>query len=529
MAILFPLALFEASALAQPPVTTAQYDNLRTGANVRETILTPENVNAARFGKLFSMPVDSDVFAQPLYVPRLAIPGKGVHDVIFVATERNSVYAFDAAHSSVPLWHVSFINPAAGVNPLGPSDVQCSFLGREIGITATPVIDLPSQTMYVVARTSERSAGGQELFFQRLHALDIETGGERPGSPVLIRASVTGSAWFGLVTREVSFHAVLENPRAALLLSKVTVYIAFGSACDVGPYYGWVLAYDAATLKSIGVFNTSPDAGQSGIWQSDAGIAADNDGSVYAITGNGKFTASSSGGRDYGDSVLKLVSQHGALAVGDYFTPFDESRLNRKDDDLGSSGPVLLPDQPGAHPRLLVASSKTGVVYLIDRDRMGKYQPGSNSHAVQAFQASEGGLYGAPAYWNGHLYVFGTNDVLKDFPIVGGRLATAPAHRGTFKFKNPGAIPSVSANGEKDGIVWVMLTKAYFEKTVPAILQAYDAGDVSHLLFTTEHDERNAPVDAVRFAIPTLANGRVYVATKNAVAVYGLLDSPRRR
>ena len=229
---------------------------------------------------------------------------------------------------------------------------------------------------------------------------------------------------FGLLQKEVSFHALLENPRAALLLSGSTVYLTWGSACDVGPYHGWVQAYDARTLKPVGVFNTSPDSGESGIWQSDAGIAADKDGAVYLVTGNGKFNAAD-GSRDYGDSVLKLAFQHGALGVRDYFAPFDEERLNRADIDLGSSGPVLLPDQPGPHPHLLVTAGKAGLVYVIDRDRMGGFHAESNSHAIQTLQVGTG-AFGAPAYWNGHLYYANRRDALKDFLIENGKLLPTP-------------------------------------------------------------------------------------------------------
>jgi hypothetical protein len=514
------------SAFAQPAITTAQYDNFRTGANTLETILTPRNVNPARFGKLFAMPVDGDVYAQPLYVPKLEIPGKGIHNIVYIATERDSVYAFDAAaRPAIPLWHASFIDEAKGISPVSWSDVGCSFIGPDIGITSTPAIDLTTRTIYVVARTRERSAGGEELFYQRLHALDLGTGSEKLGSPILIRASVTGSTLFGSISREVRFNAAVENARAALLLSKGMLYIAWGSSCDHGSYYGWVFAYDARTLKQTGVFNTAPDAGKSGIWQSDAGLAADDEGNVYTVTGNGKFSASSSGGRDYGDSVLKLSLQSGTLGVRDYFTPFNQFWLNWKDDDLGSCGPVLLPDQSGPHRHVLVAAGKAGVMYLLDRDRMGRFHSGSDSHALQTVAVSPKGVHGAPAYWNGHLYVFGSEDVLKDFAVAENRLSAAPVHQGNFRFRNPGAIPAVSANGSADGVVWVVLTKAYWEKNVPAILQAYDAEDVSRLLYTTEHDARDAPGMAVRFTIPTIASGRVYVGSKGVVSVFGLLDS----
>jgi hypothetical protein len=504
-------------APAQVLVTTAQYDNSRTGANVKETVLTPRNVNPARFGKLFTVPVDGDIYAQPLYVPGLEIPGKGVHDVVFVATEHNSVYAFDAGFQpAAPLWRVSFLGP--GISAVPVRVAQCSFISPELGITGTPVIDPATRTMYVLVRTTQN-----ERFYQRLHAIDITTGAERPGSPVLIRATAKGSGIFGLMRSEVAFHALLENPRAALLLANGQVYIAWGSSCDVHPYFGWVIAYDARTLQQSGVFNAAPDAGESGIWQADAGIAADNTGNVYAVTGNGKFTAAS-GGRDYGDSVLKLGLDRGTLAVRDYFTPFNEAHLNSTDADLGSSGPVLLPDQPGPHPRELVVAGKAGTLYLIDRDSMGKYRTGADTHALQTLAGIGSGAFGAPAYWNGHLYYFGSNDVLKDFAVVNGKLSSAPVHRGTFTFKDPGGIPVVSANGTRDGIVWIVISKGWRDRDTFGVLQAYDAADVSRMLYSSSTNvARDGPGRVLRFTMPTVAGGRVYIGMREALYVYGLL------
>ena len=510
--------VFAVSVSAQPVVLTAQYDNSRTGANTRETVLKPRLVNPSGFGKLFVLPVDGDVYAQPLYVPKLEIPGKGLHNVVFVATEHDSVYAFDATgEPSAPLWQVSFLDPKSGITTVPEGAVHCPFITPEVGITPTPVIDPETRTMYVLARTREK-----DRFYQRLHALDIATGAEKPGSPVVIRASFKTSALFGLSDREVTFHALLENPRAALLLANRTVYITWASSCDVGPYFGWVLAYDARTLKQTGVFNTSPDSGESGIWQADAGIAADNAGNVFAVTGNGKFTASS-GGRDYGDTVLKLSLKDGALTVRDFFTPYNQQALNANDDDLGSSGPVLLPDQPGPHPHLLVTAGKAGVIYLIDRDNMGKYHPGSDAHAVQTLRGAGTSDFGAPAYWNGHLYYFGSEDVLKDFKVDGGRLSSTAVHAGTYKFKDPGAIPSISADGARDGIVWIVTTKGWQDPDRNAILQAYDAADVSRMLYTSDYSAHDGLGLALRFAMPTIADGRVYVGVKRGVYVYGLL------
>jgi hypothetical protein len=504
-------------AAAQVAVPTSQYDNFRTGANTHETVLTPRNVNAAQFGKQFLMAVDGDVYAQPLYVPGLEIPGKGVHDVVFVATEHDSVYAFDAAGKPAePLWKTSFLRPGIETMPVG--EARCSFISPELGITPTPAIDLASRTMYVIARTKE---GGP--LYQRLHAIDLATGAERPGSPVLIRASVKRPGWFGLQIESVDFHSAQENPRAALLFDHGTVYIAWGSSCDAGSYYGWVLAYDGKTLQQKAVFNAAPVSGEAGIWQSDTGIAADAEGNVYAVTGNGKFTAAK-GGQDYGDSVLKLGMGAGGLTVRDYFTPYNESFLNSKDLDLGSSGPVLLPDQAGPHRHVLVTVGKDGVMYAIDRDRMGKWQAGSNAHGLQAFRAAKAGGYGAPAYWNGHVYLFGRNDVLKEFSVDNGKISESPAHQGTFPYFP--ATPAVSANGTKDGIVWVFLTKDWNAREGAGILQAYDAADVSRMLYTTAANaQRDAPGQVTRFAIPTVAGGRVYVGMKGGVWVYGLLGN----
>lgn len=516
LSLLFTLA---AACHAQPLVATAQYDSERTGANSAETTLTPRNVNEHRFGRLSVLPLDGDVYAQPLFVPNLDIPGKGRHNVVFVATEHDSVYAIDAAlRPAAPLWHVSFINPAAGVNPVSERDMQCFLIAGEAGITSTPVIDAVAHTIYVLARTAETGRDGTVRFFQRLHALDLATGAEKPGSPVLIRGTATTTTFFGLLSKQVAFHALLENPRAALLFSDGKVYLSWGSSCDVGPYYGWVQGYDAHTLKPAGVFNTSPDAGESGVWQSDAGIAADRNGGVYAVTGNGKFDASS-GGRDYGDSIIKLALQNGVLGIRDYFTPFDQERLDRSDADLGSSGPVLLPDQAGPHPHLLVAAGKAGLVYLIDRDRMGGFHAGSNSHAVQTLQVGTG-AFGAPAYWNGHLYYANRHDSLKDFRVENGRIVPTPVHQTAAQFAHPGAIPSISANGTKDGIVWLVVSpgpnRQGFDSD--AILHAYDAADVSRELYAAVLGP------SVRFTMPTVAGGRVYIGARRALYVYGLRD-----
>jgi len=512
--------LFAPRASAQVQVTTSQYDNARTGADTHETILTPRNVNANQFGKAFTLRVDGDVYAQPLYLPHLAIPGKGTHNVVFIATEYDSVYAFDADVPALELWHTSFLDVSKAINPVMPDEVACPFIVPTIGITSTPVIDTEHGTLYVLARTSER--GG---LVQKLHALNVATGAEQPGSPVTIKASAPHKS-LGLVSNPAIFDPKAENPRAALLLSNGKVYLSWGSSCDVGPYHGWMIAYDARTLQQVGVFNSSPDDEQSAFWAGDAGPAADAGGNVFAATGNGTFDAAPRGGRDYGDSVLRLALSSGGLNVADYFTPFDQQKLNEADNDLGSGGPVLLPEQPGPHPHLLVVGGKGAMLYLIDRDHMGKFHSGDNSHAVQTISTPDM-IFGAPAYWNGHLYTFFSNDVLRDYGLQEGRLSLVA--QGTVRFIDPGATPTVSANGNKDGIVWVIQTKGFQAENRPAILHAFEAANVAHELYNnTQNDQRDYAGRTLRFTIPTVANGRVYIGAKNEVNVYGLLPASKK-
>ncbi len=507
---------------ASAQVTTSQYDNARTGAYLAEKTLSPSNVNAKHFGKLFTLPVDGDVYAQPLYLPGVDVPGQGKHNVLYIATENDTVYAFDAeGNPRTPLWQTSFVAPKSGVAPLSRDIVQCPFIAPVVGITSTPVIDLKSGTLYVLARTRERISSG-ENFVQRLHALAITNGVEKFGGPVEIKASVPGSG-AGSSNGSVAFDPLRENPRAALLLANNVVYLSWASSCDVGPYHGWVLAYDAETLKQTGVFNASPDADQSGIWAGDTGPAADRDGNVFVATGNGKFDAGSKG-RDYGDSLLKLGLGSDGLALRDYFTPANQEQLDASDADLGSGGPVLLPDQPGPHPHLLLIGGKGATLYLLDRDRLGKYQKDTHMDPVQTIPAASD-ILGSMGYWNQHVYFLGSQDVLRDFALDNGRLVLKATAHGP-KFTDPGATPTISADGAKNGIVWVIETRTWDGRNRNAVLHAYDAADVTKELYNTEQNSnRDRPATALRFTIPTVANGRVYIGTKNEVAVYGILPA----
>ncbi len=520
-ALLFVIIGIQSTSHAQ--VLTAQYDNFRTGANLHETVLKPSNVNIRDFGKLSSKTVDGDIFAQPLYVPSLTIPGVGKRNVVFAATEHDSVYAFDVNGTrDAPLWKTSFVDPKHGTTTLTEEEVSCPFITPEVGITPTPVIDAASRTMYVLARTKEHGR-----FVQKLHALDITNGKEKPGSPVVISATVPGSG-DGSVGGRISFDPLRENPRAALLLVGGEVYLTWASSCDVGPYHGWVMAYDAHTLRQRAVLNTSPDGGDGGIWQSDAGPAADEKGNLYVATGNGDFNGVNEGGRDFGDSLLKLRLEGQRLVLHDYFTPFNQKVMDAKDWDLGSQGPVLLPAQAGAHPHLLVVAGKEGKLYLLDRDKLGKFQEGSDSQIVQSIKGIKD-AYGAASYWNGHIFFTDRSDATRDFAIEKGLLVAKGV---TARMSSPAATPIISADGTKNAILWVVSTKEWNETHMdrPAVLHAYDAKDITHELYNSEQKSKRDRADmTVRFAIPTIADGHVFIGSRGRLDIYGLFNQGRQK
>lgn len=511
------LAFGASGAVAQ--VTTSQYDNLRTGATLNEKTLTPQNVNAQQFGKLGGFKVDGAVYAQPLFVPAVEIPGKGKHDVLFVATEHDSVYAFDAYRpNDAPLWHLSLLDKKRGEEAVSAGDVQCPFIQPEVGITSTPLIDLQSGTLYVLARTMIGHFFKDNEYVQRLHALAITTGAEKFGGPVQVTASVRGRG-DGDKNGEVRFDALHENPRAGLLLVNNAVYLSWGSSCDVAPYHGWIMAYDAQTLAQKAVLNVTADGIQGGIWASDTGLGADASGNVYVATGNGTFDAAS-GGRDYGDSVLKVAVDGSSMVVRDYFTPFDQAQLNDSDADLGSSGPTLLPDQPGAHRHLLLQPGKGSMIYVIDRDQMGQFHAEGDA-VLQRIHISGSGM-GAMAYWNGHAYFACSGDSLRDYAVVNGQLKLRSSS--SIRFADPGATPSVSADGGKNAIVWAIATKTWNGPGQRAVLYAFDAKHLSEPIYTSEQNsKRDQAGMATRFVIPVVVNGHVYFGVRDEVEVYGLL------
>ncbi len=504
---------------AQVNVLTYQYGASRAGANQNETTLTPANVNQSRFGKLFSHMVDGYVYGQPLYLGNVNIPGKGAHNVAYVATEHDSVYAFDADNNTganrAPLWHASFanfVNPNASVTTVPASDTGCDQIVPEIGITSTPVIDAASGTLYVVAMTKE-SSGGTVSYVHRLHALDVTNGAEKPASPVVIQATYPGTGEGGST---LVFDPRNYKQRPGLLLLNGVVYTAWSSHCDIGQYHGWLIGYDAKTLAQVAVYNNTPNGNEGSFWASGAAPAADANGNIYLVAANGAFDFAS-GGPDLGESYIKL-SNAGALRVTDYFAPFNFADLNDGDVDVGSAGVALVGDEAGsaAHRHLMVGAGKEGRIYLLDRDNLGKWQAGSDSQIVASLPNAIGGLFGNPAYFNKTVYFCGASDSLKAFPLANAILAPAPSSQTNAAFGYPGCVPSISANGTSNGIVWLLESSA--------TLHAYDATNLGHELYNSNQNiGRDGLASYVKFSVPSIANGKVYAATQDSLAVFGPL------
>ncbi len=494
-------------------VLTYHNDNSRTGQNLNESVLSPANVTQSKFGKLFSYPLDGQVFAQPLYVYKVPIDGQN-HNVIYVATEHDTVYAFDADNkASSALWSVSFLNSAEGVTPIPSSDLD-SPINPEIGVTSTPVIDGNSGTLYVLAATKENGN-----YVHRLHALDITSGAEKFGGPVVIQGSVPGSG-SGSSNGQITFQTKIQLQRPALLLSKGVIYLAWASYNDHGLYHGWVMAYDASTLHQIAIWNDTPNGERGGIWQSGCGLSADSAGNVYVAIGNGTFDAYA-GGTNYGDSFIKLTLNGSSLSVTDYFTPFNQQTLSDEDSDLGSSGLVLLPDQAGVNPHLGISAGKEGKIYLVNRDHLGKFQSDNDSQIVQSIPDALGTTpddrnFSSAVYWNGSVYFVGNTDAIKQFQLNSGLLSTSPVSQSSHQFGYTGT-SSISANGSGNGILWTM-------EAGGSVLHAYDATNLANELYNSKQaGSRDFFGSAIRFNPPTVANGKVYVAGQTEIAVFGLL------
>jgi hypothetical protein len=499
-------------------VTTYKNDVLRTGQNTTETVLTTANVTASTFGLLRNLAVDGKVDAQPLYLSQLTVAGAS-HNVVFVATENNSVYAFDS-DTGATLWQVSLT--ASGETT---SDIHsCSQVSPQIGITSTPVIDRSAGahgTVFAVAMTKD-AAGN---YHQRLHALDVTTGAEMTGSPKEITATYMST----------SFAPGQYEERAALLLANGTLYISWTSHCDDAPYGGWVMAYSESTLAQTGVLNVAPGASGSGgssqgpaIWMSGGGPAADAAGNVYVLTANGRFetTLNANGfpsGGDYGNSFVKISTSGSALAVSDYFALKNGVTESGNDQDLGSGGIMLLPDLTDANNtvhHLAVGAGKDGNLYVVNRDSLGKFSATANNIWQELDGALPGGIWSTPAYFNGSVYYGTSGGTLKAFSVTNAQLSGSAVSQSAIQFTYPGTSPVASANGTTNGIIWA------YENATPAVLHAYDATNLAHELYNSNQaaNGRDQFGAGNKFIAPTVADGKVFVASTTSVGVFGLLQ-----
>ncbi|MCU1318205.1 MAG: hypothetical protein JWN63_3527 [Candidatus Acidoferrum typicum] len=527
------------------------HNNLsRDGTNTHEFALTTSNVNTATFGKLFSCQADGAIYAQPLWVPNLTVAG-APHNVIIVATQHESLYAFDAdATPCTALWHVNLVDSAHGGSS-GETSVLSAGSGAlvgsgygdispEVGITGTPVIDPTTNTLYVVSK----SVNASTQFFQRLHAIDLTTGAERI-APHSIDSSIsvpgTGA---GSVAGRVAFDPRNESQRAGLVLSNAVVYVAWASHEDHDPYHGWVMGFNASTLAPAAnaVFNATPNQvgtlsySRGGIWMGGGAPAVDADGNLFFITGNGTFDANT-GGSNYGDSVVRLSTASG-FSVADYFTPRDQASLDANDTDFGSGAATILVDQPaGPVTHLVIGGGKQGNLFLLNRDSMGKFS-GSTNNVVQTVNLGNS-IFATPVFWQNNLYVAGVG-TLKQFAFnsTTGKFNGAPFSQSSTSYRFPGATPSVSSNGASNGIIWALDNGLYCTPQSPGcgatVLHAYDATNLATELWNSSQAAANRDLagHAVKFTVPTVANGKVYVGTRGndssvlgELEVYGLLPN----
>lgn len=510
-------------------VFTYHNDLARDGTNTHEFALTVSNVNGASFGKRFSCPVDGYAYAQPLWVPALSVNGS-THNVIFVATEHDSLFAFDGDVSPcMRLWQVSLLGAGETTVPTADVGVGNGDIRPEIGITGTPVIDPASNTLYVVSK-SEGPAG---TFHQRLHALDLATSVEKFGGPVDIAASVAGNG-DGSGGGNVAFNAQGENQRSGLALVNGVVYVAWASHEDANPYHGWVIGYSASTLQVVNFYNSTPNGDRGGIWMAGGAPAADSAGNVFVSTGNGAFDGNSAAvpNNDFGDSVLRL-NPAASLSLASWFTPYNQATLDATDSDLASGGVMLLPDQSSSPAHLLVAGGKQGRLYLLNRDAMGQFcaactDSTGDTNVVQTL-AVPGHLFSTPAFWQNALYVAADGATLSRYSFSGGAFNAVSASQSAMQFAHPGPTPSISSQDASAGIVWVIDSSQSGPPVQPspgpAVLHAFDATNLASELWNSAQatGNRDQAGNAVKFSVPTVANGKVYVGTSGEIDVYGLL------
>jgi len=499
-------------------VITYHYDNLRTGLNPQEMILNPSNVTSAKFGKLGSFSVDGKVDAQPLYLSGVNIPGKGSKNVLYVVTEHDSVYAFDAdsinGTTSAFLWKASVLGSGER-----PSDNRgCDQVSPEIGITSTPVIDRSRNALYVVAMSKDSSGN----YFQRLHALDLTTGAELFGGPTTITAKFPGTGAHSS-GGNVVFDPRQYKERPGLLQLGNTIYTTWASHCDIGPYTSWMMSFSADTLAQTSVLNLVPNGNDGGIWMSGAAPSADAAGNIYFIIGNGDFDTTLDGNGfpkngNCGNCFVKVTST-APLQLLDYFTPLNTVSESNGDVDFGSGGQLLLPDLvdgSGQTRHIGVGAGKDGNIYIVDLENMGKFNA-NQDNIYEQINGQIGGVYSKPAYFNNTVYYGAVNDNLKAFPITSAKLAGTPSSKSAHSFGYPGTTPSVSSSGNSNGIVWAIENSG-------AVLHAYDATNLSKELYNSSQAANGRDsFSGNKFITPMVANGKVFIGTPNSVAVFGLL------
>ncbi len=508
-------------------VLTQHNDNTRAGWNSHETKLTTTNVNSKTFGKLFSLSIDDQVYAQPLVFGNLTISG-GPHNVVFIATVNNTLYAYDS-DSGKPYWHKNYtptgMRPPRNTDMTGACGGQYADFSGNIGIVGTPVIDSATQVMYFVARSTNGTS-----YVQYLHAINIATGDEQSGSPVKISASMPGTG-DGSVNGVVSFDPQKNNQRAALTLLNGVVYVTFSSHCDWGPYHGWILGYNKSSLQQQIVYNDTPNGSDGGIWESSMGMAADAQGSLYLVTGNGTVGAGTdpTAAVNRGESALKMAVSGSTLTISSYFTPFNYPYLEENDLDYGCMGSFLIPNS-----NYFFTSAKDGNIYLLNKNNMGGYTAGSNQVQQIITLSSSSNMHCLPAYGkfttNEFVYIWPENDQLRAFPFdrssntfnIGKEIIAASGPQGQH-----GAMLSVSSNGGTvgTGIVWAShaSTGDAEHDVSPGILRAFDANDVTKELWNNNQSTADNSGKFSKFCAPTVVNGHVYLATfSNQVVVYGI-------
>ena len=505
------------AAVTLTDVLTYHNDNGRTGQNLSETTLTTTNVASSTFGKLGFYSVDGKVDAQPLYASAVAVPGNGTHNILIVASEHGTVYGFDADNGTI-LWSTSTLKSGETT-----SDARnCDQVTPEIGVTSTPVIDRSlgaNGAVYVVAMSKSGST-----YHQRIHALDLALGTELLSGPVDVQASYPGTGDNSNGT-DVIFDPGQYKERAGLLLLNGVVYTGWSSHCDIRPYTGWVIGYDASTLAQTSVLNLTPNGNEGAIWMAGGGLTADSSGNVYLLDANGLFdTTMDANGfpskGDYGNAFLKLSTTGNQLAVADYFEMTNQASENGSDTDLGSGGAMLLPDLKdgsGNTVHLAVGAGKDANLYVVNRDSMGKFDSTKNNIYQQLSGALPNGVFSVPAYYSSTVFASGYGGPIQAFAITNAKLATSATAKTPNTFKYPGALPSVSANGNANGIVWAV------ENSNPAVLHAYDATTLNELYNSNQASGgRDQFGDGNKFITPMIVNGKVFVGTQTGVAVFGL-------